>query len=235
MARRRKTMLLERPDAAGGIALLADGSRVDWAIELGPNLVVRSPGGGTEVVPTGSSHPAADAYVELCDRGASVGRPLKSAEAEELQQVIGEFGTADRTPAAADAPDAESPGAEAEAGKDITYRVFTLPDGLREAVRTARDRSGGTNRSFVAGAVTEHLPGLVRQLADLGFGTGGGPPRPIRLPFSREAGTLDALRAASDQTGVAASQLLGLCLAIAAHTPEPKKGRRGRKPKSAGG
>jgi hypothetical protein len=234
MARRRKTMLLERPDAAGGIAVLADGSRVYWAIELGPNLVVRSPDGRTEVVPTGSSHSAADAYVELCDRGASVGRPLKPAEAEELQQAIREFGAADRTPAAAEIPDVE-PAADGEAGKDITYRVFPLPDGLREAVRTARDRSGGTNRSFVAGAVTDHLPGLVRQLADLGFGTGGGPPRPIRLPFSREVGTLDALRAASDQTGVAASQLLGLCLAIAARPPEPKKGRRGRKPKSDGG
>lgn len=234
MARRRKTMLLERPDAAGGIAVLADGSRVYWAIELGPNLVVRSPGGGTEVVPTGSPHPAADAYVELCDRGASVGRPLKPAEVEELQQAIREFGAADRTPAAADGPGIE-PAADGEAGKDITYRVFPLPDWLREAVRTARDRSGGTNRSFVAGAVTDHLPGLVRQLADLGFGTGGGPPRPIRLPFSREAGTLDALRAASDQTGVAASQLLGLCLAIAARPSEPTKGRRGRKPKPAGG
>jgi hypothetical protein len=233
MARRRKTMLIERPDAAGGIAVLADGSRVYWAIELGPNLVVRSPDGSTEVVPTGSSHPAADAYVELCDRGASIGRPLKPAEAEELQQVIREFGAADRTPAAADGPDAESPAAEAEAGKDITYRVFPLPDGLREAVRTARDRSGATNRSFVAVAVAEYLPGLVRQLADLGFGAGGGPPRPIRLPFSREAGTLDALRTASDQTGVAASQLLGLCLAIAARPPEPTKGRRGRKPRAA--
>jgi hypothetical protein len=235
MARRRKTMLLERPDATGGIAVLADGTRVYWATELGPKLVARSVDGTCEVIPTGGSHPVHDAYVELCDRGASVVRPLKPAEGEELQQVIGEFGSPAQEPAAGEAPDAdaEPPATEAEAAKDIVYRVFPLSGDLREAVRAARDRSGVTNRSFVAGAVTEYLPGLVQQLADLGFGTEGGPPRPIRLPFSREAGTLDALRAASDQTSIPASQLLGLCLAAAARTPEPKKGRRGRK-KAAG-
>lgn len=234
MARRRKTMLLERPDATGGIAVLADGTRVYWATELGPNLVARSVDGTDELIPTGGSHPVHDAYVELCDRGASVVRSLKPAEAKELQQVIGEFGSPAQEPAAVEAPGADVEPPAAEAAKDIVYRVFPLPGDLREAVRTARDRSGVTNRSFVAGAVTEYLPGLVRQLAALGFGTEGGPPRSIRLPFSREAGTLDALRTASDRTGVPASQLLGLCLSAAARTSEPKKGRRGRK-KAAGG
>ena len=90
-----------------------------------------------------------------------------------------------------------------------------------------------TNRSFVARAVTEHLPELVRQFANLGFGTEGGTPRPKRLPFSQEAGTLDALRVASDHTSIPVSQLLGLCLATATRTtPDPTKGRYGRKPKA---
>ena len=232
MARRRKPMLLERPDATGGIGILADGTRVYWATELGPNVVARSVDGTNELIPTGGLHPVHNAYVELCDRGASVVRPLKSGEVEELQHVIREFGSPAQEPAVIIAPTAESLEAEAEAAKDIVYRVFPLPDDLREAVRTARYRSGVTTRSFAAGAVTKYLPGLVQQLAELGFGAGGGPPRPIRLPFSRKAGTLDALRAASDRTGVPASQLLGLCLAAAARTPEPKKGRRSKKPRA---
>lgn len=234
MARRRKTMLLERPDATGGIAILADGTRVYWATELGPILLARSVEGTSELISTGGPHPVHDAYVELCDRGASVVRPLKPAEAEELQQVIGEFGSPSEKPRVGKAPDAdaEPPAAEADAAKDIVHRVFPLPGGLREAVRTARDRSGQTNRSFVAGAVAGCLPGLVRQLADLGFGVAGGPPGPVRLPFSRGAGTLDALRVASDQTGVPASQLLALCLSASARAPAQKQGRRGRKTKS---
>lgn len=237
MARRRKSMLLERSDATGGIAVLADGTRVYWAAELGTNLVGRSPDGTNEVIPTGGPHPVHDAYVELCDRGASVVRPLKPTEAEELQQVIGEFGSPAQESAAVEAPgaDAEPPAADAEGAKDIVYRVFPVDDALREAVRLARDRSGATNRSFVAGAVTEHLPALVRQLTELGFGAGDDSPRPVRLPFSREAGTLDALRVASDQTSVPASQLLALCLASATHPPEPRKGRRGRKANATGG
>lgn len=229
MGRKRRTMLLESPDAAGGIAVLADGTRVYWASELGPDLVARSADGTHELIPAGGPHSVRDAYAALRDRGAAVVRPLEPAEARELRRVVGEYGPSAPEPAVDEGRAAEPAAAE---GGDVAYRVFPLPDGLREAVRTARDRSGATNRAFVAGAVTGHLPGLVRQLAGLGFG-GDGPPRPVRLPFSRGAGTLDALRAASGRTGVPASQLLGLCLLAAARASEPAQGRRGRKPKVA--
>ncbi|MDY3555978.1 hypothetical protein R5W24_005125 [Gemmata sp. JC717] len=234
MARRRKTMILERSDATGGIAVLADGTRVYWSAELDPNLVARSPSGGVEVVPADDPHPIAEAFRELRGHGASVTRPLKSAEADELGRVVRGAG-ASSPKTRSGAPDDEPTGDGSEAGKDVINRVFPLPDGLREAVRIARDRTGATNRSFVAGAVTGELPGLVSHLTALGFGAAAGPVRQVRLPLSRQAGTLDALRAASDRTGVPASQLLALCLAAAARPPASKKGRRGRTPRATVG
>jgi hypothetical protein len=224
MGRKRRTMLLELPDAAGGIAVLADGTRVYWGLALGPRLVAKRPDGCVDVLPPGEDHPVREAFVGLCDRGASTTRPLKPAEKAELQAVVGEYGPAEPVPPPTPARDAE--GGEV-AGK-LVYRVFALPDGLWDAVREARTRTGLTNRAFVAEAVATHVPTLVAELTRLGFGRTGGPSRPARLPFSPAAGTLDTLRRASSEVGVPASQLLVLCLAAASAAQPVGKGRRGR-------
>lgn len=225
MGRKRRTMLLELPDAAGGIAVLADGTRVYWGIALGSQLVARLPDGTTDILPAGEDDPTRGAYVELCDRGASITRPLKPAETKELQEVVEKYGSLGST-----VPEAvvEEPEEDKAAGKFV-YRVFSLPDDLRDAVREARTRTGLTNRAFVADAVAAHVDTLVAELGRLGFGRAGGQSRPTRLPFSPEAGTLDTLRRASDQVGIPASHLLLLCLAAAAVADPPvEKKRRGR-------
>jgi hypothetical protein len=65
-------------------------------------------------------------------------------------------------------------------------------------------------------------------LQALGYGKLLGKRRPARLPFSTEAGTLQALREASDQVQVPAIQLLLLCLAAATFDQPAKPKRRQR-------
>jgi hypothetical protein len=115
---------------------------------------------------------------------------------------------------------------------DTTHRVVPLPEPLRQAMQQARAARGQTNAAFVTGAVADHLPGLVEGLQALGYGKLEGKRRPARLPFSEEAGTVRALRAASDQVQVPAVQLLLLCLAAAtSDQPEKPKRQRGRRKK----
>lgn len=228
MGRKRRTMLLELPDAAGGIAVLADGTRVYWGVTLSDQLVAKRSDGTMDVLPGGGDDPTREAFVELCDRGASITRPVKPAEAAELQEVVEKYGPSGAAPLATETPEGDEP-----AGK-LVYRVFALPDRLRDAVRDARTRTGLTNRAFVADAVAAHVGTLVSELTRLGFGRIGGPTRPARLPFSPAAGTLDALRRASGDVGLPASHLLLLCLAAAsAADPPAEKGRRGRRRASA--
>lgn len=90
-------------------------------------------------------------------------------------------------------------------------RVVAMPEPLRQAMQQARDAQGQTNAAFVAGAVADHLPRLMAGLQALGHDKLRGKRRPVRLPFSKEAITLQALREASDQVQVPAIQLLLLC------------------------
>ncbi len=114
---------------------------------------------------------------------------------------------------------------------DVIHRVVPLPEPLREAMQQARDARGQTNAAFVAGAVADHLPRLIEGLQALGYGKLEGKRRPARLPFSKEAGTLQTLREASEQVQVPAIQLLLLCLA-AATSEQPAKRKR-RSPRKA--
>lgn len=116
---------------------------------------------------------------------------------------------------------------------DLVYRVIPLPQSLRDAVQQARERTGQTNETFIAAAVTAHLQRLIDALLALGFGDIQGKRHPVRLPFSDSAGTLDALREASDNLQVPAVQLLLLCLAAAASGPRSQcKSRSSRKTKN---
>jgi hypothetical protein len=93
-------------------------------------------------------------------------------------------------------------------------------------VRAARAARSQTNQQFIATAVTGHLPALLQTLKAIGLVKPDARPRPARLPFSRSAGTLDTLKAASEETGVPACQLLGLCLAAASAPTKPDPPRR---------
>lgn len=115
---------------------------------------------------------------------------------------------------------------------ETIHRVFPLPDDLRAALRTTRERQEGTNARIVADAVATHLPVLVERLQALGFGRPASRVRPARLPFSED--TLKALRAASQEVAVPACALLVLCLSAATmDTAKPKRGRSSPKGRSS--
>jgi hypothetical protein len=112
---------------------------------------------------------------------------------------------------------------------DVINRVVPLPEG-RQSMQKARDAGGLTNAAFMAGAVTDHLARPVESLQALGFARLQGKRRPARLPFSIEAGTLQALREASNHlVQVPATTLLLLCLAAAITDQPAKPKRRGRR------
>uniref|UniRef100_UPI0030EF0D84 hypothetical protein n=1 Tax=Symmachiella dynata TaxID=2527995 RepID=UPI0030EF0D84 len=115
---------------------------------------------------------------------------------------------------------------------DLTYRVIKLPQNLRDATRKKRDEQGITNEQLVASAVDEHLPSLLDNLRQLGFGSHRGKMATARFPFSDKAKTLDKLRRASNEVSLPSVQLLNICLALATATPKPKeRGKRRGRPK----
>ena len=114
---------------------------------------------------------------------------------------------------------------------DLTYRVVRLPAALRTAIRGKRDEKGVTNEEFVRESVEQHLPKLVSNLQEIGFGSARRNVGAIRLPFSDQAKTLDSLRRASNDIKIPTVLLLEICLqsATAVMTPKRKvKQRRSR-------
>ena len=53
---------------------------------------------------------------------------------------------------------------------DAIYRVVRFSQPLLTAMRTARDAAQTTNARFIAAAVDDHLPGLLKELKRIGFG-----------------------------------------------------------------
>ena len=104
---------------------------------------------------------------------------------------------------------------------DQAFRVVRLPSPLLESMRRRRDAEGATSLLFLSGAVSRHLGKVVEHLASIGLVAGKGTKQPARLPFSTRAGTLDALKAASESTGLTLAQLLALCLHAATENPAP--------------
>jgi hypothetical protein len=109
------------------------------------------------------------------------------------------------------------------------YRVYRVPDSVREAINSRA--AGQTIRQFIAEVVEHRLPPLVATLAGAGL-LKPEMTRPARLPMTRQL--LQSLASASEQTGVPASRLLLAILASATSTPgrqgrpqnEPKRGRK---------
>lgn len=118
--------------------------------------------------------------------------------------------------------------------KTTAHRTLQLGEGLRAALRDRRIALGLTVRGFTDEAVRGELPRIVAALADAGLdGRAHDGNRPARLPLSPTS--LDALRAASETSGVPASHLLLACLGRAARrrrrrtvdVAAPQRGRSG--------
>jgi hypothetical protein len=107
--------------------------------------------------------------------------------------------------------------------KETVFRVYDLPEELREAFRTRRDTLAVSTREFVAEAIGGELPILLRLLREV-LPSPAGPVRPIRLPLS--VGLLDALREAGAATGLPAKTLLLACLLRASRRKRRASGHR---------
>lgn len=96
----------------------------------------------------------------------------------------------------------------------ITYRVWKLDAGLKEAIAEKRQTRKQTLREFVAEAVATELSGLVEQLTELGIAIeDSASVAPVRYPMAES--TLKALRHASHWSGLDQSQLFVACLRLA--------------------
>lgn len=114
-----------------------------------------------------------------------------------------------------------------------TFRVISIGLLQKERTRAARDAIHSTNRELIDRSVNNHLANIVSELQEAGLErmVDAGP---VRLPFTDE--TLSLLKVASEETGVAAVQLLRIALSREAESilaAAPR--RRGRKPASKRG
>jgi hypothetical protein len=95
---------------------------------------------------------------------------------------------------------------------DAIHRVWPLPEATRDVLKAARAEHG-TNLAAASFAIHQHLPTVLRALADLGIGSKvtGAKTRKYRLPLLPE--DMEALASASDETGLPATFLFKVCLA----------------------
>ncbi|WP_339910413.1 hypothetical protein [Symmachiella dynata] len=112
-------------------------------------------------------------------------------------------------------------------GSQITYRVWKLDAGLKEAIAEKRQARQQTLREFVAEAVATELSDLTTQLTELGIAIeDSASVAPVRYPMAES--TLKALRHASHWSGLDQSQLFVACLRLATR----RKRRRTATPKN---
>jgi hypothetical protein len=96
--------------------------------------------------------------------------------------------------------------------REQVYRVYRLTEPLRKQMKAKREKFNATNAQVITAAIDEGLPKLVLELKKLGLTGIEGKKRPARLPMNDS--NLAALRQASKQTGIPASKLLLLSLAL---------------------
>lgn len=94
---------------------------------------------------------------------------------------------------------------------EVIFRVYRLPENLRKQVKAKREKHNVTLQSVIEAATTESLPKIVAALKANGLGFAG-QKRPARLPMTDA--TIGALKVASKQCGIPASQLLLAALAL---------------------
>ena len=107
---------------------------------------------------------------------------------------------------------------------ETVFRVYRLSEDLRKKVKAARVKRQQTLKGLIEGAVEQELPALTKQLMALGIKARGAS-RPARLPVTDHL--LDQLRQGSEETGVAATILLGACLSLSSGRKRAK-GTRSR-------
>jgi hypothetical protein len=107
---------------------------------------------------------------------------------------------------------------------ETTYRVYYMPSTLVTAWRKTRDKQHTTNLSFITTATDTHLAHLVKELRAVGMCGRAEARQAVRaeVPVT----VLRELGAASEATGVPATQLLAICLSRASR-PTGRKSRRG--------
>ena len=98
--------------------------------------------------------------------------------------------------------------------QEVRYRVYYLPEGLREAMRGRREKRGQTVQEFIRMAVEDELSRFVETLGSLGVEPLGDDARAAKLPLDDRL--LGELKVASETTGVPQSQLLLSCLRLSA-------------------
>jgi hypothetical protein len=105
---------------------------------------------------------------------------------------------------------------------------LTLPEQTKAAAQTARDKAKKTMREWLTQATEQRLPALVSALRGLGFGAEEGERKAARWRFDAE--TLQALAAASEQTGLPQTLLLSLVVRqhAAEQTEQPATPRKAK-------
>ena len=98
--------------------------------------------------------------------------------------------------------------------QEVRFRVYHLPEELREAMHGQREKRGQTVQEFIRMAVEDELSRLVETLGSLGIEPLGGDARPAKLPLDDRL--LGELLLASEAAGVPQSQLLLSCLRVSA-------------------
>ena len=94
------------------------------------------------------------------------------------------------------------------------FRVWKMDGELRAAIATKRGSRHQTIRDFVADSIREELPALVTDLANRGITVlDGCRITPVRVQM--EESTLDALRDASQASGLDQCRLVIACLRLA--------------------
>jgi hypothetical protein len=116
---------------------------------------------------------------------------------------------------------------------ELEFRVFRVPEILKEQLRTAREAEKMSNELFICKSCDLHLEELVRELIALGVQSPSGTMKPARWPFRDE--TLKRLRKASAATNILASTLLQICLSRLIKAQSGSQiGRKKRRAKTKG-
>lgn len=105
---------------------------------------------------------------------------------------------------------------------DTNFRVYNMPETLRESYKKARDKRSVSTQEFITQAVGDELPALTKSLTQLCI-VAAEDTRPDRLPMTDEL--LADLREASDATGLPQSTLLLACLNLASARKRRKRSK----------
>jgi hypothetical protein len=116
---------------------------------------------------------------------------------------------------------------------ELTFRVFRVPEIVKEKLRSAREAANLSNELYISTACDRHLDGLVSELKSIGIQSPAGTLKAARWPFRDE--TLKRLRQASAATNIPANTLLLICLSRLIKAQSGSQiGRKKRRAKTKG-